>query len=214
MIVPLRLSALLCLSTLFCTCGPAQNTGDEATVVIGNIRYDEGTQLLKTNLTVSPVPTTPPAVLGTTLLPLTGMDPGHYHSRQQMEFTDVIDLSIAGQPAQVVRFSPPVADAIPAVLSKSQTAKIPAMRTGLADTESLVFFLEPADRSAPKRILLQGPSNSGVLTLPKASITDVKPGRYSAYFVKQQLHKDSSATLQTSLQTEYCTKSMPVEVKE
>jgi hypothetical protein len=214
MIIPVRLSVLLCFSTLLCTCGPAQNANNDPTVVIGNIRYDEGTQLLEANLTVSPVPTSAPAVLGNTLNPLTGMGAGHYRGRQQTEFTDVIDLSIPGQPAQVIRFSAPFADSIPAVLRKSRTAKIPAMRSGLTDAESLVFFLEPADRSTPKRILLQGPSNSGTLTLPKESITDVKPGRYSAYFVKQQLQKDSSATLETSLQTEYFTEAIPIEVKE
>lgn len=210
----LRVTVLLCLSTFLCTCGPAQNTNKESTVVIGNIRYEESPRLLEANLTVSPVPSTAPAVLGTTLTQLNGMGPGHYRGRQKTEFTDAIDLSIPGQPAQVIRFTPPFADSIPAVLSKSRTAKIPAMRTGLTDKESLVFFLEPKDRSTPKRILLQGPSNSGVLTLPKESMSDVKPGRYTAYFVKQQLQKDSTATLETSLQTEYFTKSIPIEVKE
>lgn len=176
-----RLAVLLCLSTLLCTCGPAQNSSTEPTAVVGNIRYDEGTQLLESNLTVSPVPTTAPAVLGTTLNPLTGMGLGHYRGRQQTKFERVIDLSIAGQPAQVIRFSPPFIDSIPAVLSKSRTAKVLAMYEGLAEKESLVLFLEPEDRSTPKRILLQGPSNSGILTLPKATMSDVKPGRYAAY---------------------------------
>ncbi len=210
----LRIALLLCLSTFLCTCGPAKKTNEESTVVLGNIRYEESSQLLEANLTVSPVPTTAPAVLGTTLNQLTGMGPGHYRGRQQVEFTDVIDVSVAGQPAQVIRFTPPFSDSIPAVLSKSRTAKIPAMRVGLTDRESLVFFLEPKDRSTPKRVLLQGPSNSGILTLPKESISDVKPGQYTAYFVKQQLQKDSTGTLETSLQTEYFTTSIPIEVKE
>lgn len=183
-------------------------------MVIGNIRYDESTQLLEANLTVSPVPATAPAVLGTTLSPLAGMGAGHYRGRQQTEFTDPMDLNVSGHPGQVIRFSRPFADSIPTVLYKSRTAKIPVMHTGLTDKESLVFFLEPKDRSTPKRILLQGPSNSGILTLPKESMSDVNPGRYTAYFIKQQLQKDSTATLETSLQTEYYTKSIYIEVKE
>ncbi|MGK0451039.1 MAG: hypothetical protein ACJAXE_001703 [Neolewinella sp.] len=43
---------------------------------------------------------------------------------------------------------------------------------------------------------------------------DVKPGKYQAYLIKQQLQKDSTSTLESSLQTEYYTKSIPIEVKE
>ena len=210
----LRFTVLLPLISLLCTCGPAPKKAAEPTAVVGSIRYDEGSQLLESTLTVSPLPLTPPAVLGTTLRELTAMGPGHYRGRQQTNFPAAIDLNIAGQPAQVIRFSPPFSDSLPPTLLTSRTAKIPAMRGGLADNESLVFFLEPEDRSTPKRILLQGPSNSGVLTLPKQSLADVKPGRYAAYFVKQQLQKDSTASLETSLQTEYFTKSVTVEVKD
>lgn len=210
----LRIPVLLCLLTFLCTCGPAQKESTEPTVIVGNIRYDENLGMLETNLTVSPLPPSAPAVLGATLAPLTGMGPGHYRGRQKTEFSSPIDLSIPGQSGQLIRFSPPFSDSIPSVLSKSRTAKVLAMKSGLQEKESLVFFLEPKDRSTPKRILLQGPSNSGTLTLPKESISDVKPGFYQAYFVKQQLQKDSSATLETSLQTEYFTKSVSVEVKE
>ena len=214
MSVLLRITVLLCLSTFLCTCGPALENAAEPTVIVGNIRYDETLGILEATLTVSPVPPTAPAVLGNILSPIPGMSPGHFRNRMKMEFPSAIDLSVPGHPGQVIRLSAPFPDSIPTVLSKSRTAKITAMKTSLSDTESLVFFLEPEDRSTPKRILLQGPSNTGTLTLPKESIADVSPGKYQAYFVRQQLQKDSSATLETSLQTEYFTRPVPVEVKE
>jgi hypothetical protein len=210
----LRLTLLLCLSTFLCTCGPAQKESTGPTAVVGNIRYEESPQILETSLTISPVTATAPAVLGTTLNPITSMGVGHYRGRQQTEFPAVIDLSIPGQSGLVVRFSPPFADSIPAVLSKSQSVKIATMKNGLTDNENLVLFLEPKDRSTPKRILLQGPTSTGILTLPKETMKDVNPGKYQAYLIKQQLQKDSTSTMESSLQTEYYTRSIPIEVKE
>jgi hypothetical protein len=214
MIKLLRLTVLLCLSTFLCTCGPAQVQNTEPTAVVGNIRYEESPKRLEANLTVSPATPISPAILGEILKPITGMGAGQYRGRQKIEFPTAIDISIPGQPSLVIRFSPPFADSIPAVLSKSQSVKIPTMKNGLADNENLVLFLEPKDRSTPKRILLQGPTSTGILTLPKETMKDVKPGKYQAYLIKQQLQKDSTAALQTSLQTEYYTKSIRIVVKE
>ncbi|TXF91469.1 hypothetical protein FUA23_01885 [Neolewinella aurantiaca] len=209
-----RFTTLLCLSSLLCTCGPAEVKEVEPTTVIGSIRYEESPKLLEATLNVTPTPVTAPAIVGNTLNSVSGVGNGHYRGRLQTEFSAAFDLNVTGHPAIVVRFSAPFADSIPAVLSKSRSVKIPTMKTGLTENENLVLFLEPKDRSVPKRILLQGPTSTGILTLPKETMTDVKPGRYTAYLIKQQLQKDSTATLKTSLQTEYFTKSIPVEVKE
>jgi len=86
--------------------------------------------------------------------------------------------------------------------------------TGLLEAENLILFFEPDDRSAPTRITLQGPTQSGRVTVPKKALLDVAPGKYEVYIIKQQLHQDSTAVVQTSLQTQYYTKSVAVTVNK
>lgn len=205
------------LFTLLCTCGRAPKPS-LPTEVVGSIRYEEKTQLLTADLAISPhTSAIGPTLFSTAMPAFPAGGPGHYRGRRNLPFPDPIRLSVpCGNTAPpcdlTLPFSPPFADSLPPTGQTGAPLRFIAGKNALLENENLVFFFEPADRSDPKRILLQGPTASGRVNLPKESLSDLKPGKYEVYFIKQQLHKDSITNLQTSIQTEYFTRSMPFEM--
>jgi hypothetical protein len=184
---------------------------------VGNVRYDKGTQILNVDVAIDPIKTGFPSLYGSALPAFPAAGPGHFRGRRTVPFTSPVRLSVpcaTGTCSLELAFTPPFADSIPAVINKKQSVRFAAGSTGLSATENLVTFFEPEDRSTPRRILLQGPTSSGVLSLPKEALSDIPVGKYQVYLVKQQLHKDSVSTLQSSIQTEYFTRMVPVEIKE
>ena len=142
---------------------------------------------------------------------------GHFRGRRTLPFTSPIKLTVpcTTSPCLLdIAFTPPFADSIPAIINKKQSVRFAAGNIGLLATENLVAFFEPDNRAAPRRILLQGPTSTGRLSLPKEALSDIPEGKYQVYLVKQQLQKDSLSTLQSSIQTEYFTRMVPVEIKE
>jgi hypothetical protein len=205
----------LLLTLLLCTCDRAQKT--PPTTMVGNIRYDESTQILNVDVAIVPIGNGFPSLDGSAIPAVPAAGPGHFRNRRTLPFTSPIKIAVpcaTGNCPLALNFTPPFADSIPAIINKKQSVRFAAGSTGLLDTEYLEAFFEPEDRSAPRRILLQGPTSSGMLSLPKEALSDIPVGKYQVYLVKQQLHKDSLPNLQSSVQTEYFTNMVPVEVKE
>ncbi len=214
------LSLLFC--TLLCTCGPAQQEQQGPSIIAGTIRYQQESQLLEATLRVEPVDSSinavSPTLLGSAMPPATLAGPGRYQTRRTLPFPVDIRLTApcpTGTNCPInYSFQPPFSDSIPANLQLGASARFPVGTEGLKENESLVIFFEPADRSAPRRIQLLGPTSDGTLTLRKEVFSDIPAGQYEVYLVKQQLQKDSSATLVSSIQTEYFSKAKSVEILE
>ncbi|MFK8161444.1 MAG: hypothetical protein AB8H12_03190 [Lewinella sp.] len=205
----------LLLILLLCTCGPAPKTTPVS--LVGNIRYDESTQVLNVDVAIDPLGNGFPTLYGSAMPALPAAGAGHFRGRRTIPFASPIKLSIpcTSKPCPLdLAFTPPFADSIPAIINKQQSVRFAACNTGLQASENLVAFFEPDNRSTPRRILLQGPSSTGMLSLPKEALADIPAGNYQVYLVKQQLYKDSLSTLQSSVQTEYFTRMVPVEIKE
>lgn len=205
----------LLLTLFLCTCDRAPKA--LPTTVVGDVRYDEGTQILNVNLAIDPVKSGFPTLYGSAIPAFEAAGPGHFRGRRTLPFSSPVKLSLpcASSPCPLdLPFVPPFADSIPAVIDKTKKVRFAASSHGLLETENLVAFFEPADRSAPRRILLRGPTSTGYLTLPKEAMSDIPAGKYEVYLVKQQLQKDSLPALQSSIQTEFFTRMVPVEVKE
>ncbi|MEM6770372.1 MAG: hypothetical protein AAF597_07310 [Bacteroidota bacterium] len=213
-------SALLFV-LLLCTCDRAAKN-DATTVVAGTIRYQQDNQLLEASLRLLPIDTTAsatyPTLFGTVMAPAPLIGPDRFRTRRTVAFPNTFRLTVpcsAGPNCPLdYQFTPPFSDSIPPSLTIGQSAQFPIANTGLAANESLVIFFEPTDRSAPKRIQLLGPTSTGTLTLRKEVFSDIPAGEYEVYLVKQQLQKDSSASIIASFQTEYFTKAMPLKIME
>ncbi len=209
------LAGISVLFLLLCSCAGAPPT---VTSVVGSVRYDATDKLLSAELAVSPTPTSGPTFFGSEMPLFTAAGPGHYRGRRTLPFTSPIQFTLpcAQEPAAgcalELPFVPPVADNIPDSINLGSTLRFQAAPSGLLDNENLIAFFEPDDRSDPQRILLQGPTDSGRMTIPKEAMVDFVPGAYHIYLIKQQLYQDSLPTLVTSIQTEYFTRSVPVVV--
>ena len=205
----------LLLTLLLCTCDRAPQA--PPTSIVGNVRYDESTQILKVDVAVDPLENGFPSLFGSAIPAFLAAGPGHFRDRRTLPFTSPLTFSVpcatSNCPLELI-FSPPFADSIPAVINKKQSVHFAAGSTGLLETEYLEAFFESEDRSAPRRILLKGPTSSGIFRLPKEALSNIPAGKYQVYLIKQQLHKDSLSTLQSSIQMEYFTSMVPVEVKE
>lgn len=201
---------------------PACSSPEPVPVVAGTIRYQQDQQLLEATLRIVPsdsAATAPqPSLFGTAMSPAPLRGAGYYRTRRQLAWPETFRLTVpcpAGPACPLdYRFVAPFIDSVPPVLFLGQSVRFPVATTGLTASESLVLFLEPVDRSAPRRIQLLGPTDSGQLTLRKEVFADVPAGNYQLYLVKQQLQKDSTADLKASMQLEYFTRSIPVEVRE
>lgn len=205
----------LLLTLLLCTCDRASQP--PPTTIVGNVRYDESTRILNVDVAVDPLENGFPSLFGSSIPAFPAGGSGHFRDRRTLPFTSPIKLTVpcATSPCSLaLAFTPPFADSIPAVINKKESVRFAAGSTGLLETEYLETFFEPEDRSAPRRILLRGPTSSGILSLPKEALSNIPAGKYQVYLVKQQLYKDSLSTLQSSIQTEYFTNMVPVEVKE
>jgi len=212
--------SLFGLCTFLCTCGPAQSDTVKGTAAVGSIRYQEDLRFLEATISIDPVANGKPQLNGQPFKPLPTAGAGHFRLRREANFPSTLTLDVPCGNRQaincpvIINLAIPFADSIPDVIDKTRTNRFAALPGGLLEHENMLLFFEPEDRSTPRRILLQGPTSTGRVTLPKESIADVKPGEYQLYLVKQGLSKDSTANLQHSIQTEYFTRSVAVTVRE
>lgn len=214
------LASVLLFPLLLCTCGRAQQSQDGPTVIAGTIRFQQTNQLLEATLRVSPVDSSEnaiyPTLFGTAMTPAPLVGPGRFRTRRSLAFPNTFRLTVPCQEGPNCpinyQFTPPFSDSIPPLLIQGKSAFFPVANAGLADNESLVLFFEPEDRSAPRRIQLLGPTSTGQFTLRKEVFADIPTGVYEVYLVKQQLQKDSTTSIISSLQTEYFTKATTVEI--
>lgn len=211
----------LLLPLFFCTCGPAQKTDPVLqTSASGYVRYQQDQQLLEASLNLSPAPATAPSLFDTPLPSFAQAGPGNFKLRKKMAFTPDFSFSLPCGEGQNTAcpisytFTPPFIDSLPLIMSRNETVRFVAGEKGLGRQENLEVFFEPTDRSSPQRMLIQGPTSRGTVTLPKLAMGDLKPGQYDVYLVKQQLNQDSTAALQHSLQTEYFTTMRRVEIRD
>jgi len=204
---------------LLCTCGRDQQI---PTVVAGTIRYQQDNQLLEATVRLEPIDSSAnaiyPSLFGTAMTPSPLAGPGRFRTRRSLAFPNTFRLTVPcpdGPNCPLdYQFAPPFSDSIPPSLTLGKSVQFPVAATGLSAEESLVIFFEPADRSTPHRIQLLGPTASGNLTLRKEVFADIPPGAYEVYLVKQQLKKDSTASIMASFQTEYFTKARSIEIME
>ena len=197
-------------------------TSDEPTVVrevktvSGHLRYEADSGTLTADLQLPDSTGRAPAMLGQPMDELAG-DPGRrFRYAAERELPGLINFTVYVD-EQETTFSFVThgvsVDSLPDTLYRDTSATFLVADRGLTERESLVVFFEPADRSTPKRILVTGPTASGVVSLPPVAIDDIAVGDYDVYLVKQRLFKDQIGTTKASLQTEYFTESKQVRVE-
>ncbi|MBB4077514.1 hypothetical protein GGR28_000115 [Lewinella aquimaris] len=201
----------------FTCCGPAEPTPvAEVKTVSGNLRYQEDARTLQAELVLPDSTERPPTFLGDPMRPLRGFPARRFRLERVQDLPGDIRFSVTEQGA-VANFSFPFhrvyIDSLPDTLRRTEAANFAVGDRGMTEEESLLLFFEPADRSNPKRILVTGPTDSGIVSLPTSAINDISPGEYSVYFVKQQLYKDRHKNLRVSVQAEYFTRSQPLTVE-
>lgn len=228
MLYPFFRAATVLLPPLFvlllCTCGPAPEQAaaayDGPTKLAGTLRYQQDQRLLEATLRVDPaVPDGPaPLLLGSALEPLATAGTGRFRTRRSSALPTRLSAGMPCTDREACtthwNFVPPFADSLPAVLSKSRNQQIPVLEKGLTAEESLVVFFEPRIRKTPHRLQLIGPTATGFVTLRREALADIPAGDYRIYLVKQQLHRDSTDRLVSTVQTEYFTRSREVTVTE
>mgnify|MGYP000709687492 CR=1 FL=1 len=170
----------LLFTLLLCTCGPAPQA--PTTTIVGNVRYDKGTQILNVDVAIDPIQTGFPSLYGSALPAFPAAGPGHFRGRRTVPFTSPVRLSVpcaTGTCSLELAFTPPFADSIPPVINTKQSVRFAAGTTGLSATEILVTFFEPADFSTPLLTLLSCPTSSCVPRLPQYALSD-HPSRPSS----------------------------------
>ncbi|WP_116108237.1 hypothetical protein [Lewinella sp. IMCC34191] len=209
--------ALVILIALVLGCGAGEPLlVQEVKTVSGHLRYQAANGTVTADLVMPDSTRQVPGMMGNTMEPLDGL-PG-----RRFRYTAVRDLP------ELVRFTVNVQeeptifsfvthgiyiDSLPDSLYRDRSVNFPVADRGLTERESLVIFFEPGDRSTPRRILVSGPTSSGVVSLPPQAVDDIAPGNYEVYFVKQRLFKDQIGTTKASIQTEYFTQSKDVVVQ-
>ena len=208
---------VLAIVIMLCGC-----TSDEPTVVrevktvSGHLRYQADSGTLTADLLLPDSTGRPPAMLGQPMEQL-GRDPGRrFRYAAERELPGLISFTVYVD-EQEATFSFVAhgisVDSLPDTLYRDTSATFMVADRGLTERESLVVFFEPGDRSTPKRILVTGPTSSGLVSLPPVAIDDIAVGDYDVYLVKQRLFKDQIGTTKASLQTEYFTESKQIRVE-
>lgn len=205
----------LAFITLLGTCAPPPNVAP--TEVVSQIRYQEARKELSARVRVSPDRPTRPTLFNDAMEPAPNLGEGHYRSRRKMAFPASIRFGIPTETTDERRelkisFSPALIDSLPRLLHRGANYKFPVGSEPLKDTESLELFFEPTERAEPKRIQLRGPTAGATFNLPSPAMSDLKNGEYTVYLIKQQLHRDSLPAFTSSVQTEYFTRSVRVQV--
>ncbi|NJC26339.1 hypothetical protein [Neolewinella antarctica] len=211
------LTLLFC--TFLCTCSraPADDVQD---LVIGNLRYQERSQLLDATVEIRREDTSttysPPTVFN---FPMQKVPRGGelFKYRRPMQYPAILLLDVPCHNDRCpleLRFPPVSVAAIPDVIARGQKLRAPIGRSALGEGESLLYFFESTDRSAPRQIQILGPTASNVVTLPKAAVSTIAPGEYELYLIKQKLVKDSTSKLRSSFQLAFYTNTKPVTVTD
>ena len=187
----------------------------EVVRISGHLRYEQETNLLRAELVQADTSLANPLFMGQPMREVTGTAP--------KRFTGSVK-GITGQPLFsvllpdgnediAVPMKGVYIDSLPASFSRDSTVNFMVGEQGLGAEESLLLFFEPEEMIAPRRILITGPTTSGMVSLPPPALVDLPVGNYRAYLVKQQLYKEKAAYLRTSIQTEFFTASRPVTVR-
>jgi hypothetical protein len=218
----MRILVFLLLASLLCTCAPSP--GESLVVAAGTVRYQSGERTLKASISLSRTDSTlrlpAPSLYGSVMDPLVQDKTGQqFQAYRPMEFPGNIRFTLpAGdQEVKTVSFPllPPSVDSVPTVISRAISHNFPVAESGLAANENLVLFFEPGDAGGqPRRILVQGPTSSGNVSIPKHVLTDIAPGDYQFYLIKQKLFRDSLPLLKVSLQAEYFSPTISLTVTE
>lgn len=220
----LLLAGLCGTGALAPSCSSGASPKPHSVVAAGTFRYLATDKTLKTNIALSPTDTTAaltaPTLYGTVMPPLVrDQSTRQFQVYRPMEFPGNFRVTLpAGDAARhTVEFSlePPVVDSVPRLMSRASSQNFPVAQRGLADNENLVLFFEPQDaENQVRRILVQGPTSTGNVSLPKHVLADVLPGTYDFYLIKQKLYRDSLPLLTVSLQAEYYSPTVSLEVTE
>lgn len=187
----------------------------EVQSVTGHLRYQEGEGSIQADLELPDSSELIPSFLGSAMEPLGDLPATMFRYYAEDELPTLIRFSVPlGEGGAAFSFvsHPIYIDSLADTLSRTEVVNFEVADRGLSETESLVLFFEPDDRSTPKRILVTGPTASGTVSLPTSAIDDIIPGTYDVYLVKQRLFKDQVRTVKVSLQSEFFTRSRRVTV--
>lgn len=207
-------------SLLLFTCGSARKNG-APDLAVGTVRYLEDTQTMQVQVEIKDSDTlrtlSAPKIFNFEMKQLPQPAAGRYAYNKPMNYPSVIplDLPCGGSRCTVdLSFAPIFIDSFPTSISRKAKLSVPISHQALKERESLIFFFEPSDRSAPKRIQLLGPTDRPIVTLPKDAVATIPVGEYEVYLIKQELQRDSTEQLITSMQLEYITRARKVTITE
>ena len=214
----MRYPSLLCLlCLLLCTCGRAPTPPPLR--VAGTIRYDTPRRLLQATLELNGADSTAaaPFLAGTPMRPLPRTKNSVFQYRRESPPPAEVAMSFpcpTGPCQTSVRLPMVSVDSLPSRIFRQANLRVTVSDTPLRYGESIVFFFEPLDRSAPQRIQFLGPSQTGTITLKRETLEGLEHDDYDLYLVRQGLARDSTAHLQTSLQTEYISATKRITVAQ
>ena len=208
---------LLLLFLFVLSCGSEEPTViQEVKTVSGHVRYEAGAGVVTADLLLPDSTRQVPGMMGNTMEPLDGLPGRRFRYSARRSLPELVSFTVdnQGEPAVFSFVTHGIfIDSLPDTLYTDRSVNFAVGDRGLTERESLVIFFEPGDRSTPKRILVTGPTDSGIVSLPTRAIDDIAPGNYEVYLVKQRLFKDQISTVKVSIQTEYFTESKDVTVE-
>lgn len=184
--------------------------------VSGHLRYEEDTKLLRAELLLADTTLEAPMFQAQRMRKILGTNPPRYIADERGELPSRPVFTVylpEGETHVDVPMTGVYIDSLPVSFSRDSTVNFVVGEQGLGAEESLLLFFEPEENISPRRILITGPTASGIVSLPPPALVDLPVGNYRAYLVKQQLYKSQDTYLRVSLQTEFFTASRPVTVR-
>jgi len=221
----------ICIFIISCQSAPSVEKDDSFLLPVTEIRYEElsgqirailklnhGDSLTSSQL-YSPAEGRSPLFMGSPMQARPASN--QWIERRDTPWPDQIKLSIphlaeTGNRDRTefeVSMKRPFADSLPSRIALSEGSRFAFGNHPLEDNESVLIFFETRDWSpGVKRILIAGPTSTEYARLPPESLTELPPGNYDLYLVKQKLSRDTVPGLRASTQIEFFTESKSVEV--
>lgn len=190
------------------------------TTAVIDLRYQKDRDELRADVSLDPDSLTAPGFLGSPMPAFAAAGPGHYRDVRRLPGLPDLRLTLPypDRPERAeLRPTLPAAhlDSLPPVLYRDRDNYFSFGDQPLTENESVELFLEPgvAGGGRPFRLQLQGPSARPRFHLPPPALTDVAPGEYSAYLIRQGLSRDTLPGVVVSVQGAYFSRGRGVRVE-
>lgn len=207
------------LPLLFClNCQPNEPTpAREVQTLNGLLRYEQRDSTLEGQLTLGDSIEGTPQLAGEPMTLSAGTSGRRYILKTERAFVPGLHYAIpyAGDTADfLLHLDTVFIDSLPAELYRDTAVSFPVAQQGLLESESLVIAFQPRDGSRnDKRILITGPTSSGMVTLPPATLADLPAGEYRVYLFKQQLYRERQGYLKANIRMEYVSRAAVTTVR-